>query len=286
MFLCTRERKGASSRSSRLEDSQYKGSQLNELYVMNGTLIVTSDDPSRFLMAHKVTKPGGGSYLVHFAAEAGRRPTRDVVPWQQLAAAERLEGVLHMVFGVLGGTFTHIASGVKMKVLRTVADADGESISHAIGKQFDPNDPTREYEQQQGTIAGFLRGTQGETVPDAPAPPPPELIDLSGFPAVVELFDASSLMTGTGVEVSVAEEFMNAVFLTNAVIGRAAVIKRVVLMCFQLMQLSCLASGDSALWRGIWRRPVPSSRAGGDVWLVLHACCGVPRGVVCVGGHQ
>ena len=51
---------------------------------------------------------------------------------------------------------------------------------------------------------------------------------------------------------------------------------RVVLMCFQLMQLSCLASGDSALWRGIWRRPVPSSRAGGDVW-----CC--MRAVGCLG---
>ena len=200
--------------------------QLNELYVMNGTMIVTSDDPPRFLMAHKVTKPGGGSYLVHFAAEAGRRPSRDVVlTWQQLAAAESLEGVLHMVFGVLGGTFTHIASGVKMKVLRTVADADGESLGHAIGKQVDPNDPTREYEQQQGTIDGFLRESQGEAVPDAPAPPAPEHIDLSGFPAVVELFDASSLMTGTGVEVSVAEEFMNAVFLSEAVIGRAAVIK-------------------------------------------------------------
>ena len=31
-----------------------------------------------------------------------------------------------------------------------------------------------------------------------------------------------------------------------------------------LLQLSCMVSGDSALWRGIWRRPVPSSRAGGD----------------------
>ena len=51
---------------------------------------------------------------------------------------------------------------------------------------------------------------------------------------------------------------------------------RVVLMCFQLVQLSCLASGDSALWRGIWRRPVPSSRAGGDVW-----CC--MRAVGCLG---
>ena len=51
---------------------------------------------------------------------------------------------------------------------------------------------------------------------------------------------------------------------------------RVVLMCFQLMQLSCLASGDSALWRGIWIRPVPSNRAGGDVW-----CC--MRAVGCLG---
>ena len=39
---------------------------------------------------------------------------------------------------------------------------------------------------------------------------------------------------------------------------------RVLLMCSQLVQLSCLASGDSSLWRGIWRRPVPSGRAGGD----------------------
>ena len=51
---------------------------------------------------------------------------------------------------------------------------------------------------------------------------------------------------------------------------------RVYLMCFQLMQLSCLATGDVALWRGIWRRPVPSSRAGGDVW-----CC--MRAVGCLG---
>ena len=46
---------------------------------------------------------------------------------------------------------------------------------------------------------------------------------------------------------------------------------RVVLMCFQLVQLSCLASGDSALWRGIWRRPVPSSWAGGDGWCFMRA---------------
>ena len=46
---------------------------------------------------------------------------------------------------------------------------------------------------------------------------------------------------------------------------------RVVLMCFQLMQLSCMVSGDLALWRGIWRRPVPSSRAGGDGWCFMRA---------------
>ena len=55
-----------------------------------------------------------------------------------------------------------------------------------------------------------------------------------------------------------------------------AVWLRVYLMCFQLVQLSCLAAGDLALWRGIWRRPVPSSRAGGDVW-----CC--MRAVGCLG---
>ena len=47
-------------------------------------------------------------------------------------------------------------------------------------------------------------------------------------------------------------------------------------MCFQLVQLSCLAAGDLALWGGIWRRPVPSSWAGGDVW-----CC--MRAVGCLG---
>ena len=103
MFLCTRERN-----EPRHARTDFRGAntraQLNELYVINGALIVTSDDPSRFLMAHKVTNPGGGSHLVHFAAEAGRWPSRDVVlMWQQLAAAESLEGVLHMVFGVLGG---------------------------------------------------------------------------------------------------------------------------------------------------------------------------------------
>ena len=49
------------------------------------------------------------------------------------------------------------------------------------------------------------------------------------------------------------------------------------LMCFHLMQLSCLASGDSALCRGIWRRPVPSSWAGGDELRFMRA-----GGVVCV----
>jgi hypothetical protein len=51
---------------------------------------------------------------------------------------------------------------------------------------------------------------------------------------------------------------------------------RVVLMCFQLVQLSCMVSGDLALWGVIWRRPVPSSRAGGDGW-----CC--MRAVGCLG---
>ena len=46
---------------------------------------------------------------------------------------------------------------------------------------------------------------------------------------------------------------------------------RVLLMCSQLVLLSCLVSGDSALWRGIWRRPVPSSGAGGDGWCSMRA---------------
>ena len=46
-----------------------------------------------------------------------------------------------------------------------------------------------------------------------------------------------------------------------------------------------LASGGSALWRGIWRRPAPSSRAGVDELRFMRA-----GGVVCVevdmGGHR
>ena len=51
---------------------------------------------------------------------------------------------------------------------------------------------------------------------------------------------------------------------------------RVLLMCSQLVLLSCLAAGDSALWGGIWRRPVPSSWAGGDGLRFM-------RAVGCVG---
>jgi hypothetical protein len=46
---------------------------------------------------------------------------------------------------------------------------------------------------------------------------------------------------------------------------------RVLLVCSQLVLLSCFATGDSALWGGIWRRPVPSSGAGGDDWCSMRA---------------
>ena len=51
---------------------------------------------------------------------------------------------------------------------------------------------------------------------------------------------------------------------------------RVLLMCSQMVLLSCLAAGDSALWGGIWSRPVPSSWAGGDGLRFM-------RAVGCVG---
>ena len=63
---------------------------------------------------------------------------------------------------------------------------------------------------------------------------------------------------------------------------------RVLLMCSQLVLLSCLAAGDSALWGGIWRRPVPSSWAGGDGLRFMRAvgCVGASfRVEVGMGGH-
>ena len=40
----------------------------------NGTLLVTKDEPARYLVTHKVSKPGGAAHHeVHFAADPGKR---------------------------------------------------------------------------------------------------------------------------------------------------------------------------------------------------------------------
>ena len=60
---------------------------------------------------------------------------------------------------------------------------------------------------------------------------------------------------------------------------------RMFLMCFHLMQLSCLAAGDVALLEGHLEK---ASTIQQSWWgrLVIHACGGVARDVVCVGGPQ
>ena len=65
---------------------------------------------------------------------------------------------------------------------------------------------------------------------------------------------------------------------------------RVLLMCSQLVPLSCLAAGDSALWGGgLHLEEASTVQLGWWGRVALHACGGVPQGVVRVevdmGGH-
>ena len=223
--------------------------QLNELYVRNGTVLVTSEEPARYLMAFKVSKPGGAAYQVHFAAEPGKRAAKDmVITGQQLAAMQTvgMEGVKHMLFGLVGGTFTHTESGMKLRVRRTSTWAGTETVAEVVVVQFERSEPSEVSPEQTGSIDSFMKVATGEAVPEAPAPSPPEQIDLSGFPAIVELLEASGLVKGAASTVTVAEEFMSAVFL-NEVTGRGSVIRAA-------KRLDLLLQGKTTLRGGAgWR---------------------------------